>query len=196
MDITSRQDPIARFQRWLEEARDSEPNDPDAASLATATADGVPSSRMVLLKGADERGFVFYTNLESRKGRELLANPRAALTFHWKSLRRQVRVDGPTEVVDDQEADAYFASRPRMAQIGAWASRQSWPMKGRFELERRVARFVAKFPVGIVPRPEFWSGFRIIPERIEFWTSHEFRLHDRLVYHRDGDGWTTEKLYP
>ena len=196
MDVTSRQDPIAHFQRWLEEARDSEPNDPDAASLATATPDGVPSSRMVLLKGADEHGFVFYTNLESRKGRELLANPHAALTFHWKSLRRQVRVEGPTDVVDDQEADAYFASRPRMAQIGAWASKQSWPMKGRFDLERRVARTVARFPVGTVPRPEFWSGFRIIPERIEFWTSHEFRLHDRLVYHRDGDGWTTEKLYP
>jgi pyridoxamine 5'-phosphate oxidase len=151
---------------------------------------------MVLLKGVDQRGFSFYTNLDSRKGKELLANPVASLNFHWKSLRRQVRIEGQAEVVDDAEADAYFATRPRLSQIGAWASKQSRPLEGRFELERRVALYTAKFHVGAVPRPEFWSGFRLVPTRIEFWKSMEFRLHDRLVYHLDDDGWTSERLYP
>jgi pyridoxamine 5'-phosphate oxidase len=151
---------------------------------------------MVLLKDVDHRGFTFYTNLDSRKGEELIANPAAAMTFHWKSLRRQVRIEGTTEVVDDAEADDYFATRARLSQIGAWASKQSRPLEGRFELEKRVARYTAKFHVGAVPRPENWSGFRLVPTRIEFWKSMEFRLHDRLVYHRADDGWTSERLYP
>ena len=194
--ITKTEDPIALFEAWLAEARESEPNDPEAMVLATATPTGAPSARMVLLKDVDQRGFTFYTNLDSRKGAELRANPVAALTFHWKSLRRQVRIEGKVEGVDDAEADAYFATRARLSQIGAWASKQSHPLEGRFELEKRVARYTAKFHVGAVPRPDNWSGFRLVPTHIEFWKSMEFRLHDRVVYHRGGDGWTSEQLYP
>ena len=190
------EDPINLFQEWLREAEDAEPGDATAMTLATSTPVGVPSARMVLLKGADEAGFVFYTNLGSRKAEELYVNPRAALCFHWKSLRRQVRVEGMVEEVDKTDADAYFASRSRLSQIGAWASKQSRPLESRFELEKRVAEFTAKFHIGTVPRPEFWSGFRLRPARMEFWQEQAFRLHDRAVYNRSQDGWTREKLYP
>ena len=189
-------DPLAMFETWFAEAKDGEPNDPDAMALASVGEDGMPSVRMVLLKGVDERGFVFYTNFESRKGRQLLAQPKAAALFHWKSLRRQVRIEGDVARVSDEEADAYFASRPKDSQIGAWASKQSRPLAGRFELEKEVARFAAKFALGRVPRPPFWSGFRIVPRQIEFWHEGAFRLHDRLVYHRQGESWRTERLYP
>ena len=195
-------DPIAHFQTWLAEAHEAEPNDANAMSVATVGPDGMPSVRMVLLKGADAEGFVFYTNFESQKGTDLLAHPKAGLCFHWKSLRRQVRVEGAVEPVSDAEADAYFASRPRQSQIGAWASDQSRPLTGRFELEKRVARYAAKFAIGQVPRPPHWSGFRIAADRIEFWQDGAFRLHDRLVYHRDAGaeaaplGWRTERLFP
>ena len=196
MNEGSNADPIALFHAWFKEAEASEPAEANAAALATADARGVPSARMVLLKDADERGFVFYTNLESRKGGELAANPHAALCFHWKSLRRQVRVEGSVERVSDGEADAYFATRPRQSQIGAWASAQSRPLAGIFELERKVAQFAAKFGLGKVPRPAFWSGFRIRPERIEFWRDRPFRLHERLIFARGEEGWRTERLYP
>jgi len=188
--------PVETYLEWLAEAGRSEPSDPTAAALATATRDGVPSVRMVLVRGVDERGFVFYTNLGSRKSRELAENPRASLCFHWKSLTRQVRVEGCVEPVTDQEADDYFASRPRDSRIGAWASRQSEVMAGRFELERRVAETLLRFPVGAVPRPPFWSGYRLRHERVEFWQQKPFRLHERLVYLREQGAWRTEQLFP
>ncbi len=189
-------DPIRLFQDWLAEATATEPNDPNAMTLATATKDGLPSARMVLLKGVDLRGFVFYTNQGSRKGAELAANQRAALLFHWKSLRRQVRVEGAVEPVTDGEADAYFASRARISRLGALASDQSRPLPSRAELERRLAEFDAKYPGDSIPRPPHWSGFRVQPVRLEFWQDMPFRLHDRRIYQRAGDGWTTEALYP
>lgn len=207
MDIRSEQpaDPLTIFAAWLAEAEASELNDANAMALATVGEDGMPSSRMVLLKGYDPDGFVFYTNYESRKGRQLLATPKAALLFHWKSLRRQVRIEGDVAPVSDAEADEYFASRHRQSRIGAWASQQSRPLAGRFELEKRVALYAAKYAIGTVPRPPYWSGFRLTPRLIEFWQDGAFRLHDRLVYSRApqgasdggaGDGWTTERLYP
>ena len=192
-------DPITHFKSWLSEAEKSEPNDPTAVALATADSNGMPNVRMVLLKGVDQRGFVFYTNFESAKGVELKVNPQAALCFHWKSLRRQVRVQGSIVVVADQEADDYFASRAKDSQIGAWASQQSRPLENRFALEKAVARFAAKHALGAVPRPPYWSGYRLVHEKIEFWTDKPFRLHDREVFYRDprsDNGWRKEKLYP
>ena len=189
-------DPFARFGEWLAEATASEPNDPNAVALATVGPDDMPSLRMVLLKGHDRRGFVFYTNLDSQKGSELRARPKAALLFHWKTLRRQVRVQGPVERVTDAEADEYFATRPRGSQIGAWASIQSRPLAGRFELEKRVAEYGIRFAIGAVPRPAHWSGFRVVPQTIEFWHDRPFRLHERIVHERVADGWSATRLYP
>ncbi|MBT3534279.1 MAG: pyridoxamine 5'-phosphate oxidase [Rhodospirillaceae bacterium] len=189
-------DPIARFQAWLAEAEKSEPNDPTAMALASADGNGMPNVRMVLLKGVDERGFVFYTNFESAKGDEMQANPQAAMCFHWKTLRRQVRIQGMIEEVSGGEADDYFASRAKDSQIGAWASQQSRPLEDRFALEKAVARYAAKHALGTVPRPPYWSGYRLVHQRIEFWTDKPFRLHDREIFHRDGDSWWAEKLYP
>lgn len=188
--------PYAIFADWFAEATRSEPNDPNAMCLATSTPDGRPSARMVLLKGHDAKGFVFYTNLESRKGGELAANPHAALCFHWKTLTRSVRVEGRVEPVTEAEADAYYASRSRGSRIGAWASRQSRELEGRWALEKAVAEYTVKFGLGEIPRPSHWSGFRILPERIEFWRDMPFRLHERRVFVTGEDGWKLETLYP
>ena len=189
-------DPYAHFRDWFARAEESEPAFPEAFALATADRDGVPSVRMMLLKGFDERGFVFFTNLESRKGAEVEANPVVAMCFHWKSLEKQVRIEGPVHPVTGDEADAYFATRPRTSQLGAWASRQSRPLESRFELEAEVARYTAKFNVGEVPRPPHWSGFRLQPQRVEFWREYAFRLHDRLEYRPNGEGWESRYLFP
>jgi pyridoxamine 5'-phosphate oxidase len=196
MDELHTRNPIVVFREWLAEAEASEPNDPTAMALATIDGAGNPSVRMVLLKGLDERGFAFYTNFESRKGEELLAQPRAALCFHWKSLRKQVRVEGPVEIVSDAEADEYFHSRARVSQIGAAASDQSRPLDSRATLEQRVAEIEARLKGAEVPRPPNWSGFRVIPQSIEFWKDGAYRLHDRILFTRRGLEWATERLYP
>jgi len=191
-------DPLALFDEWMKEAWTTEPNDAHAMSLATVDQEGMPNVRMVLLKGVDERGFVFYTNYESAKGQELLGQKKAAICFHWKSLRRQIRVRGEIHSVSAEEADAYYNSRDRGSRIGAWASRQSRPMSDRFELEREVAKKAVKYAVGAIPRPEYWSGFRIVPASIEFWRDKPFRLHDRRLFTRktQEDNWSIEQLFP
>jgi len=196
-DFTESNEPFRLFGEWLAEATTHEPNDPNAVALATVDEEGLPNVRMVLLKGFDAAGFVFYTNFESAKGREILGQRKAAMCFHWKSLRRQVRLRGRVEIVDDAEADAYFASRPRGSRIGAWASKQSRPLEGRFALERAVAEYTARHAIGEIPRPPYWSGFRIVPRTIEFWHDRPFRLHDRMVFsRRDDGGWDKTRLFP
>ena len=202
-DFTGTPEPFTLFEAWFAEARTTELNDPEAMALATVDGDGLPNVRMVLLKGLDgpgrvDRGFVFYTNLESAKGREVLGQGRAALCFHWKSLRRQIRVRGTAAPVSDAEADAYFASRARGSRIGAWASQQSRPLESRFALEKAVALFTARHPIGEIPRPPYWSGFRITPLEIEFWHDRPFRLHDRVVFKRRSaeETWVKDRLYP
>ena len=196
--IPEKSDPLELFAAWYAEADKSEPNDPSALSLATVGPDGTPAVRMVLLKGFDASGFVFYTNHESRKGEHLLAHPKAAMLFHWKSLRRQVRLEGPVSQTTSVEADAYFDTRARGSQIGAWASDQSRPLESRFALEKRVAELGARHLIGKVPRPAHWSGYRLQPVLIEFWQDQPFRLHDRLEYSRPSAGapWSTRTLYP
>jgi pyridoxamine 5'-phosphate oxidase len=196
--IREKADPLALFADWYAEAAKSEPNDPSAMGLASVGPDGTPSLRMVLLKDFDAEGFVFYTNLESRKGMHLAAHPKGALLFHWKSLRRQVRLEGPVSTTTAEEADAYFSTRPRGSQLGAWASDQSRPLESRFALEKRVAEVTARHLVGTVPRPPHWSGFRLQPLLIEFWQDQPFRLHDRLEYRRarPGEPWSRQTLYP
>ena len=197
-DFTAADEPLRLFAAWLSEATASEPRDPTAMTLATIDADGLPNARMVLLKGVDERGFVFYTNMDSQKGRELDVHPQAALVFHWKSLNRQVRVRGNVERVSEAEADAYFATRPKQAQIGAWASKQSQPLESRFAFEQAIAKVAAKHLVGEVPRPPGWSGWRIAPGSMEFWHDRPFRLHDRIEFRRAGPDqpWSKTRLYP
>ncbi|HMO29970.1 pyridoxamine 5'-phosphate oxidase [Enterovirga sp.] len=195
-DFTEASEPFRLFARWLGEAEASEPNDPNAMALATVDADGLPDVRMVLLKGHDEAGFVFYTNTESAKGTELAGQPKAAAVLHWKSLRRQVRFRGPVSRVSEEEADAYFASRPRDSRIGAWASQQSRPLESRFALEKAVAVQTARFGLGDIPRPPYWTGFRIAPVAMEFWQDKPFRLHDRVRFVRVADGWQRQRLYP
>jgi pyridoxamine 5'-phosphate oxidase len=197
-DFTEAEEPFALFSAWLKDATASEPRDPTAMTLATVDGDGMPNARMVLLKGFDGRGFVFYTNMESQKGRELDGQHKAALVFHWKSLNRQVRIRGGVEHVSDAEADAYFATRPKGAQIGAWASKQSSPLESRFAFEKAVAVQTAKYAIGEVPRPPYWSGYRIVPLAIEFWHDRPFRLHDRIVFRREtlDTAWRKTRLYP
>lgn len=196
MDELLTRNPIAVFQEWLAEAEKTEPNDPNAMSLATVDAAGNPSVRIILLKGVDDRGFAFYTNFESRKGQEIILHRHVALCLHWKSLRRQVRIEGPVEQVSSADADEYFASRARDSQIGAWASDQSRPLDSRATLEARVAKIAARFEGQPVPRPPNWSGFRVIPTAIELWMDRPFRLHDRIRFTRSGLDWTAQRLYP
>jgi pyridoxamine 5'-phosphate oxidase len=197
-DFTQADEPFRLFTAWLEEAAKAEPRDPNAMTLATVDADGMPNARMVLLKGVDERGFVFYSNMDSQKGRELDGQPKAALVFHWKSSNRQVRVRGPVEKVTAAEADAYFATRPKQAQIGAWASKQSSPLESRLAFEKAIAVYAAKYGIGEVPRPPYWIGYRIMPLVIEFWQDRPFRLHDRVEFRRakPGEPWIKTRLYP
>lgn len=196
-DFTEADEPLKLFAAWLEDASKSEMNDPTAVALASVDSDGMPDVRMVLLKGFDEHGFVFYTNFESQKGVEILGSMKAAMCFHWKSLRRQVRIRGPVEQVSDAEADAYYESRPRGSRIGAWASKQSRPLESRFALEKAVAEYTAKHPIGSIPRPEHWSGFRIKPSSMEFWHDRPFRLHDRIKFDlAKSGGWEKTRLYP
>ena len=196
MSIPKLENPIELFRAWFDEARQCGLREPTAMCLSTSTPEGAPSSRMVLLKAVDDRGFVFYTNLGSRKGQQIAANPNVALNFYWMPLGKQVRIEGIAEPVASEEADTYFASRDRQSQIGAYASKQSHPIEGYFELERRAAEFALKFGVGKVPRPEFWSGYRVLPSAIEFWMEKPFRLHERLVYTRTESCWTTQWLFP
>jgi len=197
-DFTAAEEPFALFEAWLNEATKSEPNDPNAMALATVDPDGLPDVRMVLMKGFDSDGFVFYSHIASQKGLELAANPKAALLFHWKSLRRQVRIRGNVTPVTDAEADAYFATRPKQAQIGAWASKQSQPLESRFAFEQAIAKIAARYVISEVPRPPGWSGWRITPLRIEFWHDRPFRLHDRIEFRRDAPGlpWSKTRMYP
>jgi pyridoxamine 5'-phosphate oxidase len=197
-DFTEADEPLRLFAAWFEEARQSEPRDPTAMSLATVDDEGMPNVRMVLMKGFDELGFVFYTNTDSQKGLELDRTHRAALLFHWKSLNRQVRLRGPVQRVDEADADAYFATRPRLAQIGAWASKQSAPLESRHAFEKAIAAFTARFAVGAIPRPPNWTGYRLQPLRIEFWHDRPFRLHDRVEFRRVDPGapWHKTRLYP
>jgi pyridoxamine 5'-phosphate oxidase len=197
-DFAEADEPLRLFAAWFAEAKRAEPVNPDAMALATVGADGLPNARMVLLKGFDERGFIFYTNLDSAKGHELAGAPKAALTFYWKSLQRQVRVRGDVEPVSAEEADTYFATRSRMAQIGAWASKQSAALESRLAFEKAVARYTAKFAIGAVPRPPHWSGYRVKPQEIEFWQERPFRLHDRIAFRRaDAQApWSKMRLYP
>jgi pyridoxamine 5'-phosphate oxidase len=197
-DFTEADEPLRLFSAWFEEAVRAEPRDPTAMSLATVDADGLPNLRMVLMKGFDERGIVFYTNVESAKGQELDERPKGALLFHWKSSNRQVRLRGPVERVTDAEADAYFATRPRLAQIGAWASRQSAPLEGRLALEKAVTLYTVKFGLGTIPRPPHWTGYRLTPLIMEFWQDRPHRLHDRVEFRRDAPGapWRKTRLYP
>jgi pyridoxamine 5'-phosphate oxidase len=189
-------DPFATFALWFGEAKQSEVNDPNAMTVATCTADGKPSARIALLKEWDARGFVFYTNLESRKSNEIKQNPRIALLFHWKSLQRQIRIEGPATQVTDDQADAYFAGRPRLSRLGAWASAQSRPLADRATFEAKLAEVEARFPEETTPRPPFWSGWRVTPEQFEFWQDMAFRLHDRITFTRIGNAWQTGRLYP